>query len=124
MIFLTTKNQNLLSLKNKSIQKGWNRDNDSKPKKTSPLDGEIEILVSKKDQQKIEMRKQIEEEYEKQTAEDLEKNYREYNKYINMLGKVCGIEEDQLAELPKLDDDEVDENEEINFDELLQDAAQ
>ena len=69
------------------------------------------------------MRKQIEEEYEKQTAEDLEKNYREYNKYINMLGKVCGIEEDQLAELPKLDDDEVDENEEINFDELLQDAA-
>ena len=40
------------------------------------------------------MRKQIEEEYEKQTAEDLEKNYREYNKYINMLGKVCGIEED------------------------------
>ena len=41
-----------------------------------------------------------------------------------MLGKVCGIEEDQLAELPKLDDDEVDENEEINFDELLQDAAQ
>lgn len=70
------------------------------------------------------MRKQIEEEYEKQTAEDLEKNYREYNKYINMLGKVCGIEEDQLAELPKLDDDEVDENEEINFDELLQDAAQ
>ena len=70
------------------------------------------------------MRKQIEEEYEKQTAEDIEKNYREYNKYINMLGKVCGIEEDQLAELPKLDDDEVDENEEINFDELLQDAAQ
>ena len=70
------------------------------------------------------MRKQIEEEYEKQTAEDLEKNYREYNKYINMLGKVCGIEEDQLAELPKLYDDEVDENEEINFDELLQDAAQ
>lgn len=70
------------------------------------------------------MRKQIEEEYEKQTAEDLEKNYREYNKYINMLGKACGIEEDQLAELPKLDDDEVDENEEINFDELLQDAAQ
>ena len=70
------------------------------------------------------MRKQIEEESEKQTAEDLEKNYREYNKYINMLGKVCGIEEDQLAELPKLDDDEVDENEEINFDELLQDAAQ
>ena len=69
------------------------------------------------------MRKQIEEEYEKQTAEDLEKNYREYNKYINMLGKACGIEEDQLAELPKLDDDEVDENEEINFDELLQDAA-
>ena len=70
------------------------------------------------------MRKQIEEEYEKQTAEDLEKNYREYNKYINMLGKACGIEEDQLAELHKLDDDEVDENEEINFDELLQDAAQ
>jgi len=38
--------------------------------------------------------KQIEENYYKQTEEELEKNYREYNKYINMLGKACGIEED------------------------------
>mmetsp|Transcript_24614 Transcript_24614/g.38235 ORF Transcript_24614/g.38235 Transcript_24614/m.38235 type:complete len:236 (+) Transcript_24614:1701-2408(+) len=113
-----------------------------KPSKIkSEAKGGFEILISEKDQEIIEKRR----EQEQKHVEEIEKNYYEYNQYMKMIGNILGAEEQSLPSVkePEPVEEEKDEEpespnplettklvldeeeqEEIDFDQLLGDAAQ
>jgi len=54
---------------------------------------DVEILISEADEKRISRRRQEEE----KKVEELEANYDEYNQYMNMIGKMLGVDEGAMA---------------------------
>jgi len=100
--------------------------------------GNFEILISEKDQKIIDERRQHEESEEKDKIQELEYNYNQYLKYISGCSAVKkerqpvaftvemnenNKEEQKFPLSPEADDDNDEQDEEIDFDQLLGDAA-